>query len=107
METLNCKACGCESADTMTCEICGTPVPTKAELDRAELLDTLTTVVTAFRNWDEFKAAMRGGYCPTLRPEKLRKNASLNTRMFQKAKDTLAALVRQEGFKVWDGRKAW
>lgn len=73
--------------------------------DRYEMLDTLTAAVTAFHTWADFKAAMTSGYVPTLWPRKLRKNASLNARMFAKATATLAAMVREEGFRVFDGQK--
>lgn len=36
-------------------------------MTRDEIYDAYTREVTAFRSWVEFKAAMAGGYCPTLR----------------------------------------
>jgi hypothetical protein len=56
--------------------------------------DTLTNAVTAFETWAEMLAAMRGGYCPTIRP------ASRRQRL-------LARCVRAAGFKVFDGRRVW
>ena len=76
-----------------------------ATQQRNELLETLTVTVTAFGNWGEFKAAMQAGYCPTLRDRKLPKNASRQNRQHEKATRVLNALVRQEGFKVFDGVK--
>lgn len=53
-------------------------------------LDALTHAVTAFTTWGEMLTAMRGGYCPTLRPESRRQRL-------------LTKVVRAAGFKVFDG----
>ena len=57
----------------------------------AEWMNKLTHAVTAFETWAELVAAMRGGYCPTLRPESRRQRL-------------LARVVRASGFRVWTGR---
>jgi hypothetical protein len=77
----------------------------REQLNKVELLDTLTATVTAFANWNEFKAAMVGGYVPTIRPVKLARRSSLNQFNYAKAVDALATMVRAEGFKVFDGQK--
>lgn len=73
----------------------------KMNREQIELLETLTTTQTAFRNWAEFKAAMDSGYVPTLRLAKLRKNASLNARTQNKAVAMLAKVVRAMGYKTF------
>lgn len=75
---------------------------TTTQLNRAELLDTLTMSVTAFSTWGEFKQAMEGGYVPTLRSRTLT-NASRTRRVYEKAVTMLRIMVREEGFKVFDG----
>jgi hypothetical protein len=78
---------------------------TQAEQVKTVALNALTKVVTAFRTWDEFKAAMEGGYCPTLRVEKLTRRMSQKNRFFKQCTNKLRDMVRAEGFKVFDGQK--
>ncbi|WP_439622479.1 hypothetical protein [Gemmata sp.] len=63
-------------------------------LTRANPLDTLANAVTAFRTWDEMRAAMLTGYAPTIRQD------SRRNRLLTKA--VLAA-----GFKVYVGGGKW
>lgn len=53
--------------------------------------DRLTRRLTAFNTFCEFKTAMSGGYCPTIYPRTKRHRE-------------LTKLVREAGFKVFDGR---
>lgn len=69
------------------------------------LLEMLTTTVTAFGSWAEFRNAMANGYCPTLRDATERKNASREQRTYNKAVTALRGMVRAEGFKVFDGKQ--
>jgi hypothetical protein len=80
----------------------------RAELD--ELLavqerDRLTRAVTAFEDWAEFEAAMRGGYVPTLRPA-ARPGRGRRQREWDADVGRLTAAVRAAGFKVFDGLRA-
>lgn len=70
---------------------------------KAELLDTLTRALTAFESWADMTASMRGGYCPTIRSCKLRKNATVNERQEERAKEVFREMIRAEGFKVYEG----
>lgn len=75
------------------------------ETAKLAALNGLTKLVTAFGSWDEFKAAMVGGYCPTLHIEKVTRRMSASQRMFNQATNKLREMVRAEGFKVFDGVK--
>lgn len=67
------------------------------------MLDRLTVRVTAFGSWAEFCAAMRGGYCPTLRPV-LNLTCRADVR-WNAAVARLTECVRAAGFEVFDGRR--
>ena len=75
------------------------------EAAKLAALNGLTRHVTAFPTWEAFRAAMVGGYCPTLYPRKLRRNASAASRLWEECVTKLAEMVRAEGFKVFDGFK--
>jgi hypothetical protein len=53
-----------------------------------EVKDRLTSAVTAFDTWDELKAAMDGGYVPTIRGE-------------TEAERRLVCLILREGYRAW------
>lgn len=55
-------------------------------------LDGLVATCTAFRTWDEFAAAMLGGYVPTIWQDSRRKRL-------------LTAFLCAEGWNVFDGRR--
>lgn len=63
-------------------------------LTEANPIDTLVNAVTAFRTWDEMRAAMAGGYAPTIYQETRRKRL-------------LTKVVRAAGFKVYVGGGKW
>jgi hypothetical protein len=77
---------------------------TQAEQVKLVALNGLTKVVTAFKTWEEFKAAMNGGYCPTLRVAVSNRRTSSEQRFFNDATNKLREMVRAEGFRVFDGR---
>ncbi|AWM38118.1 hypothetical protein GobsT_37880 [Gemmata obscuriglobus] len=62
----------------------------KAELP-GEIKDRLVNAVTAFDTWDELKAALDGGYVPTLRGE------TENERK-------LICLLLAEGYRAWGNK---
>lgn len=68
--------------------------------------DELTRTVTACETWAELEAAMRGGYCPTLRTSG-RKARSRRQRDWDAAVELLAEEVRRAGFRVFDGSRVW
>lgn len=65
-------------------------------------LHELTTKVTAFSTWNQFAAAMDGGYVPTLQPHAGRDKA---TRTYNEAVQELAYKLESLGWKVWRGTK--
>ncbi len=84
-----------------------TATTTTAEVAKLAALTALTREVTAFETWEEFRLSMLGGYCPTLREEKVTRRSSDATRFYAQCVNKLAAMVRAEGFKVFDGRTAY
>jgi hypothetical protein len=52
-------------------------------------LDRLVDAVTASPTWSAFEAAMKSGYCPTLRPE------------FGRRTRLLAKVVRAKGYRAF------
>lgn len=60
----------------------------------ANPIDTLVNAVTAFRTWDEMRAAMSTGYAPTIYQETRRKRL-------------LTKVVRAAGFRVYIGSGRW
>ncbi|WP_439627433.1 hypothetical protein [Gemmata sp.] len=63
-------------------------------LTEANPIDTLVNVATAFRTWDEMRAAMMTGYAPTIHQESRRKRL-------------LTKVVRAGGFRVYLGGGKW
>lgn len=74
---------------------------------REELLNVLTALVTGQGDWQTFKANMQAGYVPTIRTRKPTKRMSRQMRAWVRAEQMLAALIREEGFKVFDGMRAY
>lgn len=69
------------------------------------LMNVLTAALTGQGTWENFKKNMKAGYVPTIWPRKLRKNASRRDRTYAHAQTVFTALIRAEGFKVFDGEK--
>jgi hypothetical protein len=65
-------------------------------------LQELTTKVTAFSTWNQFAAAMDGGYTPTLRPQAGRSKA---VKAHNAATQELAFKLESLGWKVWRGSR--
>lgn len=131
MLTITCKMCGIDNEDEIKCFACGSGLSGSAKVDalgytiptdgeparltaadwgmsdatKATALDRLTRDVTAFATWGEFRKAMTGGYVPTLWPRKLKRNASAASRLWEEKVAKLAAMVRAEGFRVFDGMR--
>ena len=100
MNGFTCQACGCENAAGCSkCFVCGTVHDTDSRLDQ------LTRLVTACGSWAKFRDAMQAGYVPTIWPRSFRKNASRETREFAAAQVELTRLIRERGFRVFDGSK--
>jgi hypothetical protein len=83
---MNCLMCGCESQNEMKCEVCGAT----RELNK---LNTLVVELTAFNSWLDMVNSMKTGYVPSIYSCRNRKHKEL------------AKLVREQGFKVYDGQK--